>query len=262
MNNLMVFENHNVEVFEFNGQVLFNPYHVGECLGLAESTVRRAIQNMNKNQVVKLTQSAVHNMNNLVIPTSGKNFLTESGVYKLIFKSRKKEAEKFADWVTDEVLPAIRKTGKYEMKPQEQKLKTFRGVPVMTVRDIMNLTNVPLSTVQWYTPKVEYGRKILRFDEIRQFKEENGMDNHINMLTVLDYHGVKTVMNLIGKSEVFDSIKDKFKADVLPTAPVKKPEMSDAQRADLLLRTIPYLDKKASQELAQQLVSMLLGGAR
>lgn len=44
MNNLMVFENHNVEVFEFNGQILFNPYHVGECLGLAESSVRNYTQ--------------------------------------------------------------------------------------------------------------------------------------------------------------------------------------------------------------------------
>ena len=43
----------------------------------------------------------------------GENFLTESGVYKLIFKSDKKEAEKFQDWVTDEVLPEIRKTGGY-----------------------------------------------------------------------------------------------------------------------------------------------------
>lgn len=29
MNNLMIFEGHDVEVFEMNGQVLFNPYHVG-----------------------------------------------------------------------------------------------------------------------------------------------------------------------------------------------------------------------------------------
>lgn len=39
MNNLMVFENKKVEVFEWNGQVLFNPYHCGECLGLGESAV-------------------------------------------------------------------------------------------------------------------------------------------------------------------------------------------------------------------------------
>ena len=37
MQNLMIFEGHNVEVFELNGQVLFNPYHVGTCLELGDS---------------------------------------------------------------------------------------------------------------------------------------------------------------------------------------------------------------------------------
>ena len=41
-NQLMIFENHEVEVFELDGQVLFNPYHVGECLELGESAVRKA----------------------------------------------------------------------------------------------------------------------------------------------------------------------------------------------------------------------------
>ena len=34
MQNLMVFEGHDVEVFELNGQVLFNPYHVAEILDI------------------------------------------------------------------------------------------------------------------------------------------------------------------------------------------------------------------------------------
>lgn len=41
------------------------------------------------------------------------NFINESNFYKLVFQSRKPEAEKFAYWVTDEVLPAIRKHGAY-----------------------------------------------------------------------------------------------------------------------------------------------------
>lgn len=42
--------------------------------------------------------------------------ISEAGVYKLIFQSRKPEAEKFADWVASEVLPAIRKTGMYSVE--------------------------------------------------------------------------------------------------------------------------------------------------
>ena len=33
-NNLMIFEGNNVEVFELNGQVLFNPKHVAEILDI------------------------------------------------------------------------------------------------------------------------------------------------------------------------------------------------------------------------------------
>lgn len=41
------------------------------------------------------------------------DFINESNLYKLIFQSRKAKAEKFSDWVTEEVLPSIRKTGAY-----------------------------------------------------------------------------------------------------------------------------------------------------
>ena len=39
--------------------------------------------------------------------------ISESGLYALVLRSRKPEARKFANWVTSEVLPAIRKTGSY-----------------------------------------------------------------------------------------------------------------------------------------------------
>lgn len=113
MNNLMMFEGKEVEVFEYEGQVLFNPRHVGECLGLKDNSVRRAMTRMNNRQVVKLKNSDVVNINFRKLANRGENFITESGVYKLIFKSQKKEAERFQDWVTDEVLPTIRKHGAY-----------------------------------------------------------------------------------------------------------------------------------------------------
>lgn len=54
------------------------------------------------------------------IPTSGQNrqmwLVNESGLYNLIFQSRKAEAKAFRKWVTGEVLPSIRKTGRYEMR--------------------------------------------------------------------------------------------------------------------------------------------------
>lgn len=40
--------------------------------------------------------------------------INESGLYALVFTSRKPEAKRFRKWITAEVLPAIRKTGRYE----------------------------------------------------------------------------------------------------------------------------------------------------
>ena len=41
--------------------------------------------------------------------------LTEGGVYRAVMNSERPEAEKFVDWLTDEVLPSLRATGRYEM---------------------------------------------------------------------------------------------------------------------------------------------------
>ena len=42
------------------------------------------------------------------------SFIPESDLYRLIFSSKLPSAEKFTDWVTEEVLPSIRKTGEYK----------------------------------------------------------------------------------------------------------------------------------------------------
>jgi prophage antirepressor-like protein len=55
--------------------------------------------------------------------------VTEPGLYRLIFKSRKPVAKRFQRWVLHEVLPSIRKIGKYEI-PQPQNIdlnNTFAG---------------------------------------------------------------------------------------------------------------------------------------
>ncbi|QIA76122.1 BRO family protein [Rodentibacter caecimuris] len=46
-------------------------------------------------------------------------FINEPNLYRLIIKSRKPEAEPFEAWVFEEVLPQIRKTGKYQLEPKQ-----------------------------------------------------------------------------------------------------------------------------------------------
>ncbi|MBQ8824261.1 MAG: hypothetical protein IJZ64_03425 [Ruminococcus sp.] len=115
MYEIKIFEGNNIEVVELDGEILFNPYDVGVCLGLSDSAIRMAIGKMSKKQVRKLTNSIVKEIDFRKIHNTGENFITESGVYKLAFKSHKENAERFQDWIADDVVPTIRKTGTYHM---------------------------------------------------------------------------------------------------------------------------------------------------
>ena len=57
--------------------------------------------------------------NSIKINNNGMKFINESGLYTLIARSDKREARKFQRWVTSEVLPSIRKTGSYNVQPQQ-----------------------------------------------------------------------------------------------------------------------------------------------
>jgi prophage antirepressor-like protein len=62
--------------------------------------------------------------------------VSEPGVYRLIFTSRRPEAERFKRWLAHEVLPALRKTGQYRMSedrpaPHNPSLVTSEAIPVL-----------------------------------------------------------------------------------------------------------------------------------
>ena len=145
---LMIFENKEVEVFEWNGKVLFNPRHVGECLDISPDGVRKAITRMNERQVIKLTNLDVTDSHFRKLNNAGENFLTESGVYKLIFKSKKKEAEKFQDWVTDEVLPQIRKTGGYIPVNEDDDEKTIMAKALQIMDRTIKEKNIKIEELE------------------------------------------------------------------------------------------------------------------
>ncbi|MFR3055155.1 Bro-N domain-containing protein [Phocaeicola coprophilus] len=58
--------------------------------------------------------------------------VSESGLYSLVFQSRKAEAKKFRKWVTSEVLPSIRKKGYYGMYKPKTDFIDARDIPYET----------------------------------------------------------------------------------------------------------------------------------
>jgi prophage antirepressor-like protein len=64
------------------------------------------------------------------------NIVSESGVYALVFRSRKPEAKAFRKWVTSVVLPSIRKTGGYGTGGI---YSLFSACPDMTIQRVNKL---------------------------------------------------------------------------------------------------------------------------
>ena len=116
MENITTFTFHKNEVRVFNQDPinpLFVATDVAKALGYKKE--RNAITRHCKRQTTA--------------PKQGGGFLTlipESDLYRLTFRSKLSSAEAFTDWVVEEVLPSIRKTGKYEtpretLTPEQQR---------------------------------------------------------------------------------------------------------------------------------------------
>ena len=93
-------------------------------------------------------------------------FINESNLYKVIFQSRKPEAEQFTEWVTSDVLPSIRKTGGYiigEENMNEDEL-ILKAMEVMNNKvERLKLENLQQKQIIGeLTPKADYTDKILQ----------------------------------------------------------------------------------------------------
>jgi len=110
------FHVHELDAVLFNGEPIISAVHACEILGLNDR-MSVHLEKLSSRQKIKITQEMVNGCKDqpgsISIPFSGKWFITESGLYKLVMRSEKPEAEEFQNWICDEVIPSVRKTGGY-----------------------------------------------------------------------------------------------------------------------------------------------------
>ncbi|MBR1730503.1 MAG: hypothetical protein IJ728_13380 [Selenomonadaceae bacterium] len=102
------FKDQQVEVIMINGKPHFIGKQVATILGYS-----------NTNDAIIKHVDAEDKEVSQIATTSGLQAMTvinESGLYSLILSSKLESAKEFKSWVTSEVLPSIRKTGKFEVK--------------------------------------------------------------------------------------------------------------------------------------------------
>ncbi len=108
MNELKVFENPEfgkIRTLTIEGEPWFVGKDVAVALGYTNprDALSKHVDAEDKGESQIATPSGIQNM----------TIINESGLYSLILSSKLPSAKKFKRWVTNEVLPAIRKTGHY-----------------------------------------------------------------------------------------------------------------------------------------------------
>ena len=107
MNEIKVFENPEfgeIRTMEIDGKPYFAGSDVATALGYQNPS--RDVQRHCKNVVKRRGTDSVGRQNEM-------SFISEFDVYRLIMRSNLPSAERFQDWVVEEVLPSIRKHGAY-----------------------------------------------------------------------------------------------------------------------------------------------------
>lgn len=112
MNDLQLFkfENKDVRTLQIDGEPWFVGKDVTEILGYSKSRNALARHVTAEDKEVVPVQGDLGGKQEMTV-------INESGLYSLILSSKLPSAKEFKHWITSEVLPQIRKTGKYAPKP-------------------------------------------------------------------------------------------------------------------------------------------------
>lgn len=175
MNELQLFnfENHEVRSLLLNNEPWFVGKDVADVLGYSNS--RKALNDHVDAEDKEVLTSRNVTLEN--IPNRGITVVNESGLYSLILSSKLPSAKKFKRWVTSEVLPALRKTGQYQVKElsgQELMAKALiEAQSVLAAKD---------KQIEQMKPKVVFADAVatshtsILVGELAKILKQNGID--------------------------------------------------------------------------------------
>ena len=154
------FQSHTVRIIADGEHPLFVAKDVAQALGYADTV----------NAIKQFCRGVVkhHPIVDALGRTQEVRVIEEPDVYRLIFGSKLESAQKFQDWVFEEVLPAIRETGKYESKtPKTRKAlsggltleqqDTIKGLHRELVKAAPEHLQAKLAVTLWAAIKSKFG---------------------------------------------------------------------------------------------------------
>ena len=167
---LFNFESHEVRSLLLNNEPWFVGKDVAEALGYskARNAIATHIDSEDKKDApIQGTLGGVQEM----------TVINDSGLYSLVLSSKLPSAKKFKRWVTSEVLPALRKTGQYQVKE-------LSGSELMA-RALIEAQNVLAAkdkVIEEMKPKVVFANAVatshtsILVGELAKILKQNGID--------------------------------------------------------------------------------------
>lgn len=153
-------------------------------------------------------------------------FVNEPGLYKCIFGSTKPEAERFSDWITEEVIPTIRKTGSYSLsapktyiealeeiiKVEKEKerllLESSKQKETIKQLEILVDDNDSYSTVLGYflsfdqqidrTTAASIGKETVRYCKVEELEVKKAQDDRYRYVNTYPVIALKKVLLSLG----------------------------------------------------------------
>ena len=137
------------------GETYFVGKDVASALGYKKPENAIAIHVDKEDKTSTLIQGSGSNYKSQAI------FINESGLYSLILSSKLESAKRFKRWVTSEVLPAIRKNGRYELEKQNSQLCKQNGQLSKQNRVLESRNSLLEEITAQQKPLTDYARIIL-----------------------------------------------------------------------------------------------------
>lgn len=143
---------------------------VCKLLGLeSTSKVKQRLRTPGVNTREVGVQTGVRSDGTPVIQKVMMTFIDEPNLYRTIFMSRRQEAEAFQDWVTSEVLPSIRKTGKYAVEQQSEMDKVCEALAIVHRREQekARLLEMKEAIIEKQTEELKHAAlKVIYYDKV------------------------------------------------------------------------------------------------
>lgn len=192
-----VFDGHDVRTVIIRGEPWFVAKDVCDVLGLEQ--VSRAVSRLDEDQRGLLKVPHPQSPSSCIEMAA----VNESGLYSLIIRSNKPEAKTFRHWVTSEVLPSIRKTGRYDIHDLRAKsVETRNGITAEW--DRQGVHGMQFATLTMEQSKILFGNRNLKKADM-----DRSQIKALMALEAVEQYKLSVIEdNRLGYSGCRDSMKD------------------------------------------------------